>query len=204
MYSSAGIYDVIIKTILTHAEIRSKIELDGTINFYLFDDGLRQRNKKILQYNYRMDEDGTPANKKKLLDIGMNQIRQVVIDEAQNYTYWHIFLLRQLFPNAYFTILGDENQNINPYIENNKLRNLAPDFEYLEINKAYRSSPEIINFTNTIINAKITPMRQPNNLLVKEYWYISQEFSKSDANSRNTKIEDKRTQKDCCDYKNRR
>lgn len=172
VYSSAGIYDAIIKIMLTHAEIRSKIEPDGTINFYLFDDGLRQRNKKILQYNYQMDEDGTPEKKKKLLDIGMNQIRQVVIDEAQDYTYWHIFLLRQLFPNAYFTILGDENQNINPYIENNKLRNLAPDFEYLEINKAYRSSPEIINFANTIINAHITPMRQPNNLPVKEHWNI--------------------------------
>ncbi len=172
VYSSAGIYDAIIKTMLTHAEIRSKIESDGTINFYLFDDGLRQRNKKILQYNYQMDEDGTPEKKKKLLDVGMNQIRQVVIDEAQDYTYWHIFLLKHLFPNAHFTILGDENQNINPYIENNKLRDLAPDFDYIEINKAYRSSPEIINFANTIINAKIKPMRQPNNLPVKEHWNV--------------------------------
>ena len=172
VYSSAGVYEAIIKALLTNAEIRSSINSDGTISFELYDDGIRLKNKKIIEYNDKMDEEDTPEKKKKLLGENLHQIRQVVIDEAQDYTKWHIYLLRILFPNAHFTILGDENQNINPYINNNKLKDLAPDFEYIEINKAYRSSPEIIDFTNKILGTKITPMRKSNGLPVKEYWNI--------------------------------
>ncbi len=172
VYSCAGVYEAIVKALLTNAEIRSSVNSDGTINFELYDDGTRLKNKKIIEFNDKMDEEETPEKKKKILGENLRQIRQVVIDEAQDYTKWHIYLLRKLFPNAHFTILGDENQNINPYIENNKLKDLAPDFEYIEINKAYRSSPEIINFTNNILGTKIVPIRKPNGLPVKEYWNI--------------------------------
>ena len=173
VYTKAGVYEAIIKAMLTKAVLKSFINSSGEIDFMLVDDGVREIDRNTLRFNEKMEDEGTPEKKKQLIDRNTNGIRQVVIDEAQDYTKWHIFLLRQVFPNAHFTILGDENQNINPYIENNKLKQLASDFEYIEIKKAYRSSPEIVEFTNKILNANIKPVRKSAGFPVKEYWNLN-------------------------------
>ena len=82
-------------------------------------------------------------------------IRQVVIDEAQDYNRLQYIIINEIFKKADFTILGDINQNINPYYHYDSLEELDNlfngDAKYIELLKTYRSSPEIINYTNKIL-----------------------------------------------------
>ncbi|MBR2828134.1 MAG: ATP-binding domain-containing protein, partial [Bacilli bacterium] len=67
-------------------------------------------------------------------------IRQVVIDEAQDYNRLQYIII---------------NQNINPYYKYKDLRKLEElfnDSKYIELLKTYRSSPEIIDYTNKILH----------------------------------------------------
>ena len=85
-----------------------------------------------------------------------SQIKQVVIDEAQDYNKLQYIIISRIFAKADFTILGDVNQNINPYYHYQSLEELSPlfknDSKYIELLKTYRSSPEIIDYTNKILN----------------------------------------------------
>ena len=81
-------------------------------------------------------------------------IRQVVIDEAQDYSYLQYLMISKIFRNANFTILGDVNQTINPYYKYESLDVLSDIFKgakCISLTKTYRSSPEIIEFTNKIL-----------------------------------------------------
>ncbi len=81
-------------------------------------------------------------------------IRQVVIDEAQDYNLLQYLIISKIFRNSNFTILGDVNQTINPYYKYKSLDILANLFDKskcISLNKTYRSSPEIIEFTNKIL-----------------------------------------------------
>ena len=85
-------------------------------------------------------------------------IKQVIIDEAQDYSKLQYLIINEIFKKADFTILGDINQNINPYYHYDSLEDLKDIFrgqtKYLELLKTYRSSPEIIEYTNKILNLK--------------------------------------------------
>ncbi len=82
-------------------------------------------------------------------------MRAVIIDEAQDYTFLQYKILRKIFKNAHFTILGDVNQTINPFYKYNNLNVLLKIFDtkskYIELNKTYRSSPEIIEYANSVL-----------------------------------------------------
>ena len=95
-------------------------------------------------------------------------IKQVVIDEAQDYNRLQYIIINNIFKKADFTVLGDINQNINPYYHYNSLEDLSDlfngDTKYLELLKTYRSSPEIINYTNKILNLNhVNAIRRDNN-----------------------------------------
>jgi len=84
-------------------------------------------------------------------------IRQVVIDEAQDYSILQYMIINKIFRNSNFTILGDVNQTINPYYKYKSLDILAKLFKQskcISLTKTYRSSPEIIDFTNKILGLK--------------------------------------------------
>ncbi len=94
-------------------------------------------------------------------------IRQVVIDEAQDYSKLQYIILKNIFKKANFTILGDVNQTINPYYKYDSLEVLKEVFQsgtnYLELKKTYRSSPEIIDYTNKILNLNhVSAIRRSN------------------------------------------
>lgn len=87
-----------------------------------------------------------------------NLIKQVVIDEAQDYNEMQYIILTKIFKRASFTLLGDVNQTINPYQKYDSLEVLKNildgNTKYVELSKTYRSSKEIIEFTNKILNLK--------------------------------------------------
>ena len=100
-----------------------------------------------------------------------NIIKQIVIDEAQDYNKLQYIILKKIFKKASFTILGDVNQTINPYQKYNSLEELIPiidcNAKYVTLSKTYRSSSEIIEFTNKILGLNyVSAIRRPNNVPV--------------------------------------
>lgn len=103
------------------------------------------------------------------------KIKQIVIDEAQDYNKLQYQVIKSIFPTAGFTILGDVNQTINPYYKYENLKELEEIFDedtkFLELTKTYRSSKEIIEYTNKILGLNyVTAIRKENHLpvLIKE------------------------------------
>lgn len=100
-------------------------------------------------------------------------IKQVVVDEAQDYNYLQYQMMKKIFKKASFTILGDINQNMNPYINYKSLEELKGIFEssiYLELLKTYRSSKEIIEYTNKILGlSHVCAIRKDNNIPVTKH-----------------------------------
>lgn len=83
-----------------------------------------------------------------------NLIKEIVIDEAQDYNLMQYIILKNIFKKASFTILGDVNQTINPYYHYESLNDINKVIEakYLKLTKTYRSSKEIIEYANKILN----------------------------------------------------
>jgi DNA helicase II / ATP-dependent DNA helicase PcrA len=82
-------------------------------------------------------------------------IRQVVVDEAQDYSPLHYMIFKLLFKHSRFTILGDINQSIERnndlsiYTAIDMLLNKRKSIQ-LYMNKSYRSSYEINAFVQRI------------------------------------------------------
>ena len=100
-----------------------------------------------------------------------NLIKEVVIDEAQDYTKLQYIILANIFKKSGFTILGDVNQTINPYYKYNSMEEIEKllngTSKYLELTKTYRSSEEIIEYTNQILNLKhVSAIRKSMNIPV--------------------------------------
>ncbi|MBQ2873030.1 MAG: UvrD-helicase domain-containing protein [Bacilli bacterium] len=99
-------------------------------------------------------------------------IKQIVIDEAQDYSMGQLKLINKIFKNASYTILGDVNQTINPYYKYNSLEDLTKIFDsskYIELTKTYRSSEEIIEFSNKVLGLNhVTAIRRNTNIPVIE------------------------------------
>ena len=106
-------------------------------------------------------------------------IHHLVIDEAQDYAPLQMEMISKMFRGATITALGDSNQTINPYHKYDSLedlKNIMTGAKYIELNKAYRSSPEIIDYTNKIINDdKTIAVRKSSGIPV-----VVKEIDKSD------------------------
>ena len=83
-------------------------------------------------------------------------IKYVVIDEAQDYNLMQYYLLKEYYKDAKFTILGDTNQAITSMVN---YQNMEPvkdliggSSKLLKLLTTYRSSYEITNFCNKILN----------------------------------------------------
>lgn len=101
-------------------------------------------------------------------------MEQIVIDEAQDYNFLQYKILSKIFKKASFMILGDVNQNINPYYHYDSLEKLQELWKskYIVLNKTYRSSEEIIEYTNQILNlSHVSAIRKEMSLPVLTHSY---------------------------------
>lgn len=78
-------------------------------------------------------------------------VKHLIVDEAQDCSPVQFMGLARLFPAAGITILGDVNQNISPYSSGENLESIArlispQDYEFMQLNKSYRSTVEINRF----------------------------------------------------------
>jgi DNA helicase II / ATP-dependent DNA helicase PcrA len=83
-------------------------------------------------------------------------IRHVVIDEAQDYSYLQYQIIKRLFKYASFTILGDVNQAINSYMHTADYTTVSEIFsEYganiMKLDKSYRSTKEIWQLSEHVL-----------------------------------------------------
>jgi len=86
-------------------------------------------------------------------------IKQIVIDEAQEYPLLFIDFLMRAFPHAQFSMFGDDNQCTTAGAMNSlkdllNLNILYGDKKYYVLDKTYRSSEEIVEYANALIDAK--------------------------------------------------
>ena len=98
--------------------------------------------------------------------VTQNGIKQVVIDEAQDYSLVQYKLISSVFRNAQITILGDLNQSIMPFVNyqnyDSILSVLKEDrvhdkVEAQYLTKTYRSTVEINRFANKVVGIEASP-----------------------------------------------
>lgn len=172
------IKSLLLKTINTTTNMKdiyksfydSQEFLNDYNGYFNRNENIKNLNKKVLNY-----EDSTLFIYLKFLLTNIPyrvSTKLVVIDEAQDYTLLQYKIIKLLFRNTDFTILGDINQTINPFYKYDNLNILENIFDgvskYVELNKTYRSSPEIIEYSNKILNLKhSSAVRRNNNIPVE-------------------------------------
>ncbi|GFN31773.1 RNA polymerase recycling motor HelD [Paenibacillus xylaniclasticus] len=120
------------------------------------------RTIRLLNEGKLANEDATPYLYLKELIEGFqmnNQIRYVLVDEAQDYSAFQFEFVKRLFPRARMTVLGDFNQAIFAQASdlheqsNSPLEQLygADETVWLSLNRSYRSTREIVEFTRAML-----------------------------------------------------
>ena len=146
--------------------------LNSYNGYFNRNENIKNINKKILNY-----EDSSLFIYLKFLLTSIPykvSTKLVVIDEAQDYTILQYKIIKSIFKNAKYTILGDVNQTINPFYKYDNLNTLQNIFnknnKYIELNKTYRSTEEIIEYSNNILGLKHSvAVRRNDNVPVKVY-----------------------------------
>ena len=102
--------------------------------------------------------------------IGANdiykQIRQVIVDEAQDYYNIHFKILRRLFPSARYTVLGDVNQTIEKQEDMSLYERITKIIQpksacLMTMNKSFRCTKEILSFSMQFLDSD-TPFESFN------------------------------------------
>ncbi len=86
------------------------------------------------------------------------EIKNIVIDEAQDYSLFQLFTLKMIFKTEMFTVLGDISQGIHSYRGINDWKEVTDKVftkgkcQYLTLEQSYRTTIEIMNYANKIIS----------------------------------------------------
>ncbi|WP_431799980.1 HelD family protein [Halobacillus andaensis] len=84
------------------------------------------------------------------------KVKNVVIDEAQDYSLFQLYALREASGTNLFTILGDLSQGIHSYRGlkswDQLLENVFPRALYRTLQKSYRTTIEIMELANSLLN----------------------------------------------------
>ncbi len=85
------------------------------------------------------------------------KFNHIVVDEAQDYSEFQMYILNELSSNSSFTIVGDLSQGIHSYkgikTWDSFIKQVFKnrDMEFLTLRKCYRSTIEIMEFANAVI-----------------------------------------------------
>lgn len=84
-----------------------------------------------------------------------NEVKFLIIDEAQDYTGIALDAIKGCFPKAGITFLGDTNQSVNPLaplVTADDIAAVFPDACVEHLKKSYRNTAEISEFSGRILN----------------------------------------------------
>jgi DNA helicase-2/ATP-dependent DNA helicase PcrA len=94
-----------------------------------------------------------------------NEIKHIVIDEAQDYSPIQFIALKEITRATSMTIVGDSNQRMFPtkekYIPMNRFKEVIEDFNIkkFSLEKSYRSTKEIMEYSNRYLSdSSIVPL----------------------------------------------
>lgn len=146
------------KELITHPESYEKF-YEGDLKPKFIKD-MCQYNAEILNNKMIEFEDLTALlyikNKMFGLDKQM-EIRYIVIDEAQDFSLFQLFALKEIFKTEMFTILGDLAQGIHSYRGINSWEDVTEKVftsgkcKYLTLQQSYRTTIEIMNAANEVL-----------------------------------------------------
>lgn len=99
------------------------------------------------------------------LDIVLNGLESeeyihTVVDEAQDYSFLQMYILKEISKNNSMTIVGDLGQGIYNYKGINSWESLISkvfnkDATYITLSQSYRSTVEIIEFANIVLEKQM-------------------------------------------------
>ena len=102
------------------------------------------------------------------------EIKHVVIDEAQDYNQLQFMVIKELTKCTSLTIVGDSNQRIIPFhgkLPMHDLKNILPQCNVQEfrLNTSYRSTVEIMEYANKYLRAEpIVPLVRNGELVTEK------------------------------------
>lgn len=105
-------------------------------------------------------EDFAPLIYLKFLIYGMDEkipVKHIVIDEAQDFSVFQLYVLRKIIKDSSFTILGDLCQGIHAYRGLKDWKDVMTQVfddrrtEYLNLEQSYRTTVEIMDAANLVI-----------------------------------------------------
>lgn len=141
---------------------------------------------EIIKAGYIEIEDFAPLIYLKYLIYGIDEkipVRQVIIDEAQDFSVFQLYALNQIIKDSSFTILGDLSQGIHSYRGVNDWQDVLTEVfgskkgEFLTLEQSYRTTVEVMNCANILIDMlnndsymKATPViRHGEPVVLKHY-----------------------------------
>lgn len=108
------------------------------------------------------------------------EVKHVVIDEAQDYSYLQFIVIKELLNPSSMTVVGDANQRLIPVEGEIPMGNIGQfvqglDVEYFKLKKSYRSTARIMQYANKYLgDTSIVPMVREGRMIVEEE-YINKE-----------------------------
>lgn len=121
----------------------------------------RKYSDEILKSGFIEIEDLAPIIYIKYCIYGMNEkipVKHVVIDEAQDFSAFQLYVLKKIIKDSSFTILGDLCQGIHSYRGTKSwkdvMKNAFADsrIQYLTLEQSYRTTVEIMDAANKVID----------------------------------------------------
>ncbi|MCX7921335.1 MAG: AAA family ATPase [Clostridia bacterium] len=124
-------------------------------------DFTREYTLETLKSGYVEIEDLAPITYLKYCIYGMDEkipVKHIVIDEAQDFSVFQLYVLKKIVKDSSFTILGDLCQGIHSYRGirdwNDLIKNVFDDrrSEFLTLEQSYRTTVEIMDAANKVID----------------------------------------------------
>ncbi len=122
---------------------------------------LRKYSAEIIRSGFIEIEDFAPLIYLKFLIHGIDEkipVRQIVIDEVQDFSVFQLYALKMIIKDSSFTLLGDLCQGIHSYRGIKNWKEVKEEVygdkkpEYLTLQQSYRTSIEIMDAANTVIS----------------------------------------------------
>lgn len=160
-----GLYDQLFSADASYRQMANETEVPAQWQ------EICKQTKEKLSRDELFCEDATPFLYLKELVEGtrMNtEVRHLFIDEGQDYSPFQYAFLKQLFPRARMTVLGDFGQAIFPQATNlhevdSPLIRLYGEGEtsLIRLIRSYRSTRQIVEFTKALLpNEEIVPLKE--------------------------------------------
>ncbi|AGX45227.1 HelD family protein [Clostridium saccharobutylicum] len=171
------IREIVREVINSRAQVDSWIKAESVLNLYK-----EITTTENLGY---MDLAGILYLMVKLQGVKVkNEIKHIVIDEAQDYSFIQFEIIKEMTGCKSYTIVGDSNQRLIQTDDEPAMLHLNTIFEDLDVevkeyslNKSYRSTQEIMEYANKFLHEdRIVPLVRSGEPIIEEEVETKDEF----------------------------